>query len=802
MEAFLERERAQLPPWFVVGFGTGIAAWFVLNTATQWMALLAIGSGVALAGFTMRGGRAERAAGWFALALVLGCALVWGRSVWVASPRLDWPLISAFDARVERVESLVAKGDVRLTLAPINSELPPRVRVTVKQEGAPQDVSEEATVRLRARLAPPPPMALPGSYDFARDAWFRKIGGVRRALGPIEQLRPGSSGGLERVRDRLGDHVRERLPENSGGIATALANGDQNAVEKDDAEAMRLSGLTHLLSVSGLHIAAVVGAVMLLTMKLLALSERLALRLNLVLVAAGAGAIAGVAYTLLTGAQVPTVRSCLVALLVLAGIALGRDALSMRLLSVAALVILMIKPESLAGASFQLSFAAVSAIIALHSSRWARAMFLRREEGLGVRFGRAVLAMIATGLAVEMALIPFALYHFHRAGLYSVGANLVAIPLTTFVIMPLEAGALLLDAVGLGAPLWYLTGRSIDLLLWIANTVGDAKGAVAMLASMPPHAFALIIAGGLWLCLWTTRIRLLGLLPFALGAAVAAVSPTPDLLVTGDGRHLAVVASNGTPLLLRSRSGDFVREILAESSGFDGDPANLEAAPTANCSRDSCIADIERAGRRWRLLATRSSTLFPWADLVRTCGEADIVVADRRLPPACAPRWLKLDRVQLERTGGVAIYLGREPRADTVAERVGRHPWATQPRNSVKDSRFPARRKSNAAVRNRAGHAGRWKPWPRRSQGRVPNQLFGHSRAWAGDPVGPQLCDRRQDLLHLSCAERGYHPRACGAWRLSRQLNLAGAHRHRSNDRRVITRSLLPTRRARFPTGR
>ena len=700
VEAFLERERAQLPPWFVVGFGTGIAAWFVLDTPTQWLALLAIAGAVAIAGFTARGGRAERAAGWFALALVLGCALVWGRSAWVAAPRLERPVVTAFDARVERVESLVAKGDVRLTLAPIGDALPPRVRVTVKEEGAPEDVSEGALVRLRARLAPPPPMALPGSYDFARDAWFRQIGAVGRSLGPVEMLEPGGTGGLDRLRDRLGEHVRERLPGDSGGIATALANGDQNAVEKDDAEAMRRSGLTHLLSVSGLHIAAVVGAVMLLTLKLLALSERLALRLNLVLVAAGAGALAGVAYTLLTGAQVPTVRSCVVALLVLAGIALGRDALSMRLLSVAALAILLIRPESLAGASFQLSFAAVSAIIALHSSQWARRLFHRREEGLGARFGRAVLAMIATGLAVEMALIPFALYHFHRAGLYGIGANLIAIPLTTFVIMPLEAGALLLDAIGLGAPLWYLTGLSIDLLLWIAHTVGNAKGAVAMLASMPAFAFALIIAGGLWLCLWTSRARLLGLLPFTLGAAAAAASPTPDLLVTGDGRHLAVVSSDGTPLLLRERSGDFVRELLAESSGFDGDPAELRSAASANCSRDSCIADLERSGRRWRMLATRSSTFFPWAELVRSCSEADIVVADRRLPPACAPRWLKLDRVQLEQTGGVAIYLGRSPRVETVAERVGHHPWATQPRKSATKPALPKRRGNDAAVRD------------------------------------------------------------------------------------------------------
>jgi competence protein ComEC len=155
-------------------------------------------------------------------------------------------------------------------------------------------------------------------------------------------------------------------------------------------------------------------------------------------------------------------------------------------------------------------------------------------------------------------------------------------------------------------------------------------------------------------------------------------------------------------MLLRERSGDFVRSLLAEGSGFDGDPGILGSAPGANCSIDSCIADVELDGRRWRVLATRSSTFFGWEDLVRSCAEADIVVADRRLPPACAPRWLKLDRVQLERTGGVAIYLGARPRVDTVAGRVGRHPWATWPAKSAMGVPVPKRRRNDAAIRDRA----------------------------------------------------------------------------------------------------
>jgi competence protein ComEC len=702
VEVFLERERGQLPPWFVVGFGAGIAAWFTLDQPHHWAVFLCLSGALALAGLAARGGRAERAAGWFGLALTLGCALVWARSAYVAAPRLERPLVTEFRATVERVETRTAKGDLRLTLAPSDAKLPPRVRVSLKLKDAPEGIAAGAVLEVRARLAPPPPMALPGGYDFARDAWFRGIGGVGRALGTVKIVESGGNSGIDAIRERLGAHVRTQLPGPSGGIATALATGDQNSVLEPDAEAMRRSGLTHLLSVSGLHIAAVVGAAMLLTLKLLALSERLAVRFNLILVAAGVGALAGVGYTLLTGAQVPTVRSCVAALLVLAGIALGRDAISIRLLAVGALLVMLFRPEALAGASFQLSFAAVASIIALHSSRWARRVFQRRDEGIPARIGRALMAMVATGLVVEVALIPFALYHFHKAGLYGVAANIIAIPLTTFVIMPLEAGALLLDVAGVGAPIWFLAGLSIDALLGLAHWVANARGAVAMMAAMPPWALGMMIAGALWLCLWTTRPRLLGLVPIALGAAAAALSPRPDLLITGDGRHMALVDADGTPLLLRERSGEFIRSVFADSAGFDDEPEELTSRRFASCSRDSCIAIVERGGRPWHILATRSAQSIEWAELVKACGAADIVVSSRWLPRHCAPRWLKLDRDSLAKTGGVAVYLGGEPRAVTVAARIGKHPWAAGVPKRTRYGSGPRRKETvDAAIRNR-----------------------------------------------------------------------------------------------------
>jgi competence protein ComEC len=674
LEKLLEAERAQLPPWSVVGFGCGIAAWFALDARIEWQAFLCVSTAVCLLGFGLGQGRAARALGWFCLATTLGCGLVWVRAQVVAQPRLDRPKIAQFNGKVESVEHLVTRDSVRLVVRPSKSSLPPVVRVSIDENKFPLGIAPGSEIQLRARLAPPPPMALPGTYDFARDAWFRGIGAVGKTLGPVEVVETAEPRGLDRIREHLREHIDERLPQSSAGIAIALVTGDQNAVDQDDADAMRRSGLTHLLSVSGLHIAAVVAFAMLLTLRLLALSERLTLRFNLVLVAAAFAAAAGIGYTLLTGAQVPTVRSCVAALLILAGIALGREAISIRLIATGALVVLVFRPEALAGPSFQMSFAAVTAIVALHSTRWARNLLQRREEGIVARTLRALLGIVATGLAVEIALMPLALYHFHRSGLYGVGANIVAIPLTTFVIMPLEAGALLLDAVGWGKPLWFLCGASIDGLLKLAHSVSAARGAVALMPSMPTWAFAAMVAGGIWLCLWNTRLRLIGFAPILAGAIGAALAPAPDLLITGDGRHLAVV-QNGTPMILRDRAGDYVRSLLAEASGFDGDPDLLEGQPNSDCSHDACIALLRKGKTEWRLLATRSSNRIDWADLTTACFRADIAVSDRRLPRGCTPRWLKLDADALRQTGGLAIYLGKNPRVDSVADRVGAHPW-------------------------------------------------------------------------------------------------------------------------------
>ncbi len=676
IEAFLDAERDQLALWLPVALGAGIAAWFMLPGPSQWaawlmgMAALACGSALLPVGSRMR--RVMLIA---SLASLLGCGAIWARATWGAHAVLLRPVVASFTARIERVEVQTAKDRVRLTMAPVDAPaLPTRVRVTVDDVAASAGLIAGDRIKLRARLVGPPNASVPGGFDFSRVAWFQGLGATGKAIGRVTKLGPKESrqAGL---RERLSAHIRTRLAGSAGGIASAFATGDRGGISLEDEDAMRASGLTHLLSVSGLHVTAVVGAAIFLSLRLLALSSFLALRLPLLLISALIGALTGVGYTLLTGAEVPTVRSCVAALLVLAGIALGREAFTLRLVATGAIVVLLLRPEALVGPSFQLSFAAITSIVALHETPLMRRLSAKGQEGLLSRVGRAILALLVTGIVVEAALSPIALFHFHKSGLYGALANIIAIPLTTFIIMPLEALALLFDTMGLGAPFWWATGVGMDILLGLARYVASVPGAQAALASVPVGAFGLIIGGGLWLMLWHGGVRVAGAVPVAVGILWALTTPAPDLLITGDGMHMAVRSEDGALSTLRPRAGDYVRSVLGERAGMIGELSDLDVLPGASCSTDTCRVTLRRGNRGWRILATRSRYLISYTEFRAECAAADIVVSDRRLPDWCAPRWFKADRALLAKTGGLAVTLSSGS-VETVAEAEGAHPWA------------------------------------------------------------------------------------------------------------------------------
>jgi competence protein ComEC len=700
-ERFLDAAQFERAPWLAVGFAAGIGAWFALPNAWLWSGTIALSLGLGALALAMLGAGGRYP--WLRVAIAAmgcmiaaGCAVVWAKSALVGAGPIARPSIGVIEGRViERTEQ-PAQDRVRLVIATREPGTGRAIRVRLNLPSAADDTQlrEGALVRARARLMPPAPPMLPGGYDFARAAWFSGLSATGSVLGKVELVSPApaSAAGLGGAQRAISAHVRAALPGSAGAIAAAFASGDRGGIAAADEAAMRDAGLTHLLSISGLHVSAVIAASWFLLLRLLALSPWLTLRVRLPLVAAGGAALAGIGYTLLTGAEVPTVRSCIAALLVLAALAIGREPLSMRMVAVAALLVLLAWPEALAGPSFQMSFAAVIAIVALHGAAPVQAFLAPREEAWWTRAARRLAMLLVTGLVIEAALMPIGLFHFHRAGAYGALANVVAIPLTTFVSMPAIALALLLDTVGAGAPFWWIAGHSLDLLLALAHWTAARPGAVTALPAMGLEQVLLFVGGGLWLALWRGRVRLLGLVPALLGTALLMSLRPPDVLVSGDGRHVGITGEAGRDLLvLRDSRSDFTRDNLRESAAMQGELRVLDEWPGAHCNAEFCAIRLHRGGRDWQLLIGRGRDYVPERALASACARADIVIADRWLPASCRPRWLKADRRLLTRSGGLAIDLS-SGKVRTVAESQGEHGWWRVPVPQDRVSGQPASR--------------------------------------------------------------------------------------------------------------
>lgn len=670
-------------PWLVVAFGTGIGLWFALDNRWEWLGLIALSLAlvVGAAAVLKAHGRypyLRLALMSLALMVAAGCAMIWAKSALVGTPPIARTTVPWITGRVLDRSDEPAADRLRLVLALREPRTDRVIRAAVSLPMAfdRPGLASGAIVRLRARLLPPSAPALPGSYDFARAAWFDGIAATGSALAPPQMVTPASGGDwLARARAALAAHVRARIGGSAGGIAAIITTGERGGIAPADAQAMRDAGLAHLLVVGGLHVSAVVGLAWLLTIRVAALIPALALRVRLPLLASGAGAGCGIFYTLLTGAQVSTVRACLGALLILGALALGRQPLSLRLLAAAALVVMLLWPEAVVGPSFQMSFGSVLAIIALHDAQPVRDFLAPRAEPWLVRVARRLAILLLSGMVIDLALMPIALFHFHRAGLYGALANLFAIPLTTFVVMPAIAAALALDVIGLGAPAWWLAARALELLLAIAHRTVDLPGAVTLLPSLGTGRFVIFVAAMLWLGLWRGRARLLALIPALLAAASLAWLRAPDVLITADGRNLGLVSDNGAQLLiLRQGRSSFTRDQMLELTGMAGQVTSIDGGPGTRCNHDFCLVQLSRGGRNWRILIARTRAALPDDTLARACAGADIVIAQRVLSGPCRPALIKADRALLVQTGGLALDLVNH-RLVSVADSQGDHPW-------------------------------------------------------------------------------------------------------------------------------
>ena len=682
LQVLLLAERERWALWLPVGFGAGIVVYFALSFEPPgWVGLVAVGF-AALFALQARG-RTWVMLGALALGAVgAGFGAAQLRTHMVAAPILQQEHGPArVHATVLEVEPRETGHRLRLgdpEVARLDAgQTPAVVRVTVSA-GAPEVLPGDR-VRLLAVLTPPPEPAAPGAYDFARRAYFERLGAVGFALGGVERLARAPGAGpnawdlwwAER-RQTIAGHVREAVPGRAGTVAAALMTGERGAIPEEVLQAMRDSGLAHLLAISGLHVGLIAGLVFFAVRAAIALVPPVALRVQAKKWAALAAAIAGFCYLWLVGATVPTQRAFLMLALVLLAVALDRSALTMRLVAWAAFVVLLLHPESLTGASFQMSFAAAMGLVATYEVVRTRAFGRTSALGIPARIGLYAGGVALTSVIAILATGPFAVFHFNRLALYGLAANMVAVPLTAFWIMPAALIAFALMPLGLDGPVLTVMGWGVAGMLATAESVAGWPGAVAVLPSPSLTGLGLMAAGGLWLCLWRTRWRLWGLAAIAAGCITVPLTPRPDLLVTGDARLIGVRAQTGELWVSTQRRERFSRDVWLRRLGTQRvhtwPPWGVAEGAALSCDPLACL---------FRKNGLTAALVKDGRALAEDCRLADVVVAV--LPvrrTRCARPTVLIDRFDLWRQGAHAVYLARDgPRVETVRARRGDRPW-------------------------------------------------------------------------------------------------------------------------------
>ncbi len=553
-------------------------------------------------------------------------------------------------------------------------EAPHRMRATIK--GVTPKPGE--AISIFGIVNPPPAPAAPHSYDFGRMAWFQSMGGVvfgltevRQAELPQPPLSVRAEMKVNAVRFALAERLVARLGEQRGGIAAAMVTGHEAWIGEADLEAMRDSGLAHILSISGLHMAVVGGFVFFLVRLMIACVSWLALRVSGKKVAAVAGLLAVGAYLVLSGAPPPAERAAVTASIAFAAILLGRKAISMRALAAAAFVVLCLQPEAVITPGFQMSFAATAALVAL-AEVWPRRIREINTPWPIAGIQRAVswaMAAVAASFVAGLATGPFVMHHFNRTSVYGLVANMASAPLADLIMLPALALGAALEPLGLGGPFLWVAGQGVQWMLAIGHWAAQLPGAVQTMAGAPPQALPIAFVGILFMCLWRGWLRLLGL-PLACAVLLWPRETPPDIWIGDSATNAAWVSGDQATVFRPVRA--FSSEIWAQRWDLELVPRDKAAW---KCGRTHCAA----------LEATAPVALWwgrasPAADkLSQMCLTAEVVAVRavvHQLPQECANR-LVLDGQDFAERGAVELWReGEGWRARWVRDARGIRPWS------------------------------------------------------------------------------------------------------------------------------
>lgn len=634
------------------------------------------------------------------LALFTGFISAELRSRDVAAPMLDRIRIVKLRGFIEEVDPRPA-GARFILLVRDGGDLdadhrPARVRLTTRRTEA---LEAGMFVEVTARLLPPSRAALPEGYDFARDAYFAGIGAVGSALGRLTIVAAPASPGiaarwrmaLDRARNAMAARVDQTVGGgDAGAVAAAMVTGKRDLLSQNGRDIIREAGIFHIITIAGVQMTLIAGLLYGGLRRILALSSTLALRYPIKKWAAAFAILGAIAYDIGTGSRIGTQRALFMTMIMLGAVLVDRRAFTMRNLAFAALAVIAVEPEAIAGASFQLSFAAVAALITVQEARMRRVPdddpFApkapkrppRAASGLLRRSGNvwtAVSGLFVATVFATAATASFMAAEFHELSPYVFVGNPLTLTIIELFAVPGALIGTFLYPLGLDAWVWHWVGLGIRFVLWVAGYLAGAPASTVHLRGFAPWALPCLALALLSVVIWrTTAMRLTAVPWLVLGFIGAASGPQYDILVAPTGESVAVRGDGGA-LGVLGRANAFTTVQWLRADG-DAREVGSKVAPTmapsnGHCDKLGCVAPV--------LGGQTLSVVADPAAFEEDCRRADIVVTPLYVPASCAAEVI-IDRGSLEQTGAVALWRHNGAWAMRPTRSPGEdRPWSPAP---------------------------------------------------------------------------------------------------------------------------
>jgi len=543
---FLDQHALRWSFLYPISFVIGIASYLELSSEPNWVLVM---SCILLSGLVRQIIKSRQSVLLAALINIVLCYLA-GFSVakiktnWVAAPKIVEKIGPvSLEGRLDEIQGGRNGNRLKIEVGAITGipklDTPHFVRVTQKED---TELLPGRELKCLVFLSPPPKPQIQGDFNFARLAYFQKIGAVGFVLG---KCKPQATSNLAEenfvqkaktriasIRREISIYILETLGEKSGGIASAIITGDRSFLKPEDQDALRTIGLAHLLAISGLHMGLAASVFYFLSRIMVTFIEPLALRVPVQKVAAVSALLGASTYLLLSGGSVATQRAYIMTVVALWAVILDRPAFSFRTLAVAFVIVAILQPETVLSPGFQMSFAATAALIAVYEN-WR----LYRTANLASKLWNGFLTLAVTSVTASMATAPFAAYHFQQIAPLSIPANLLVMPIVSLWAAPSAAFALVFAPIGLQEPFLHSFGNALELILDLSRELQSLSPEIRDV-SLPANNFILFITAVIAGIILKKYYKVIGLGLFAIAAYVSFDPITPILYSTNSGIYM------------------------------------------------------------------------------------------------------------------------------------------------------------------------------------------------------------------------------------------------------------------------